>query len=108
MRSCTPGELADALRSGVNVFDTRPPGLRSRARWPGTRPLSLEAVKQGFLPDVPKESPVFLVCERGHYSELVGLYLEEAGFRDVRHLPGGFGRLVAKTAADRQQEQHQG
>lgn len=99
MRACTPEELGAALRSGGLVFDTRPPARRSLERWPGMRALSLEAVQQGMLPDVPKDVPVFLVCERGHYSELVGLYLEQAGFRDVRHLPGGFGPLVAQNAS---------
>jgi len=95
MRSCTPEELAAALRAGEAVFDTRPPGPRARARWPGMRPLPLAAVQHGELPDVPKDRPVFLVCERGLFSELVGLYLESEGFLDVRHLPGGLRSVLA-------------
>jgi len=63
------------------------------------QPLTLEAVQQGELPDVPKDRPLFLVCDRGHFSELVGLYLEQAGFEDVRHLPGGFGTLVGRNGS---------
>lgn len=98
MRACTPEELGAALRSGADVFDTRPPAMRAGARWPGMRPLTLEAVQQGQLPDIAKDQPVYLVCDRGHFSELVGLYLEQAGFEDVRHLPGGFGTLIGQSS----------
>lgn len=94
MRACTPEELGEALRSGADVYDTRPTAMRERSRWPGMRPLPWDAVQRGELPDVPRERPVYLVCDRGRFSELVGLYLEEAGFRDVRHLPGGLGTVV--------------
>jgi rhodanese-related sulfurtransferase len=60
------------------------------------RPLSLAAVQDGEMPEVPRDLPVYLVCELGHFSELVGLHLELAGFRDVRHLPGGFRALAER------------
>ena len=51
--------------------------------------MSLEAVQAGELPDLPKDTPIYLLCERGQVSELVGLYLEAAGFENVHNVAGG-------------------
>jgi rhodanese-related sulfurtransferase len=53
----------------------------------------LEAVQVGKLPEVPKERPIYLICERGLVSELVGLYLEAAGFEHVFNVEGGMQAL---------------
>jgi rhodanese-related sulfurtransferase len=43
----------------------------------------------GDFPAVPRDEPVYLICERGQISELVGLYLKEAGFGEVYNVEGG-------------------
>ena len=53
------------------------------------RPLDLTALQRGELPELARDTPVYLVCERGQVSELAGLYLEAAGFTHVYHLAGG-------------------
>ncbi len=80
------------------MFDTRPLALRARQPWPGMRPLPLAAVEAGELPDAPLDATIYLVCDRGLVSHLVALYLEAAGFTDVRHLARGFGALTSAVA----------
>lgn len=80
-------ELERGVAAGGVLFDVRPVpkavfGLEST-------PLSLDAVGRGDLPDLPPDTPLYLVCERGQVSELAGLYLEAAGFATVHHLAGG-------------------
>lgn len=70
------------------VFDARahlPPGDAI----PGSRQLTLEQVRAGALPEVPLDEPVYLICERGAVSELIGLYLEAEGFSEVYTVTGG-------------------
>jgi len=87
MQQASLEELQVALQAGGVVFDVRPPGAKGAL--PGSSPLSLEALQRGALPELPKDTPVYLVCERGQVSELAGLYLEAAGFTEVYNLAGG-------------------
>ena len=68
-------------------FDVRPVPKQVFGLEP--RPLNLDAVQKGKLPELARDTPVYLVCERGQVSELAGLYLEAAGFTAVYHLAGG-------------------
>lgn len=56
---------------------------------PGARQLTLEQVQAGLLPQAPRDRPVYLICERGAVSELIGLYLEAEGFSEVYTVTGG-------------------
>ncbi len=89
MRSIDPESLEEALEANEAVFDTRSSQQFDRDGLPGTRNLTLEQVQAGRLPELDRGAPVYLICERGLISDLVGQYLEAAGFRDVRNLGGG-------------------
>lgn len=77
------------LLGEVTIVDTRPAAPAGEGPLPGAIPLSLEQAQAGELPELPKDTPIVVVCERGQISELVGLYLEAADFRDVSNLAGG-------------------
>ena len=91
MRSVDIEQFLLELQGGALAFDVRTEAQHQRDGLPGTRVLSLEEVQAGSLPDVPKEEPVYLICERGQVSELAGLYLEAAGFGEVYNVAGGMG-----------------
>lgn len=78
-----------AVRRGARVLDVRPEAARRRDPVPGAEPLDLDELRAGAVPGGPHDQPLLLVCERGLVSELAALYLEDEGFRDVRHLAGG-------------------
>lgn len=75
------------VEAGGVLFDVRPHPKTVFGLTP--HHLSLDAVQRGDLPGLERETPVYLVCERGQVSELAGLYLGAAGFRRVFHLAGG-------------------
>lgn len=79
----------DALRNGGEVVDVRDPATTARDPLAGARRLPLEAIQQGAAPDdLPRDAPLYLVCERGLLSELAALYLRDAGY-DARNVRGG-------------------
>lgn len=82
-----------AVRSGARVWDVRPRHLYARDAVPGAVHVPLEPLRRGQAPDAPKDEPVYVVCEFGHFSELAGLYLEAQGFSAVFHLSGGMQAL---------------
>ena len=96
MRRVPPDEAARALRDGAAFVDVRTPGQHRRDGLPDSLCLPLAAIQAGAEPAaVAKDQPVYLVCDRGHLSELAGLYLEQAGFSDVVNVLGGLLALRA-------------
>ncbi len=82
-------DFKKALAAGAAAFDTRSAAQFRKDGLPGLKHLSLEMAQAGDLPDIPKDEAVYLICERGQVSELVGLYLEAAGFKKVFNVGGG-------------------
>lgn len=94
MRSVDPAEAVSAYRRGAAFIDVRTRAQHARDGLPGSQNLPLEAIQTGSVPvGVATDQPVYLLCERGQISELAGLYLEDAGFRDVANVRGGLASL---------------
>lgn len=89
MREADVKQFEAARRGGAACFDTRTKGRFEEDGLPGTTHLDLADVQAGWLPPVAPDTPIYLICERGQTSELVGLYLEAAGFSDVHNVTGG-------------------
>ena len=105
MRGASAADAARAFREGAVFLDVRTPALHARDGLPGSGSLPLEAVQAGDLPpDVDRDAPVYLVCERGLISELAGLYLEQAGFLHTFNVLGGL-RALRPLLDDRQGRQ---
>jgi rhodanese-related sulfurtransferase len=91
MKQVDAPSLSQIIASGqmVAIFDLRSPAIVEQEHLPGAKVLSLEQVQNNLFPDLPKDTPIYLVCERGAVSELAGLYFETAGFTEVYNLAGG-------------------
>jgi rhodanese-related sulfurtransferase len=91
MKQVSAHSLSQILASGqmVALFDLRPPAIVEREHIPGAQVLSLEALQNNEFPNLAKDTPIYLICERGAVSELAGLYLETAGFSEIYNLAGG-------------------
>ena len=89
MQPVEPDDLANLLRDGAVLIDTRPFELALRRPLATALHLPLDRIQGGATPDVAKDATVIVVCEWGRKSALAGLYLEARGFTDVRHLRGG-------------------
>lgn len=87
METVSRDELEKGVAAGGVLYDVRP---RPEAVFGLTpEPLDLTALQGGDVPDLPRDTPLYLVCGRGQASELAGLYLKAAGFTSVFHLAGG-------------------
>ena len=89
METIDINSFKDALKHGATIFDTRPKPLFERDGLTGVDHLPLEQAQAGDLPNVSEDEAIYLICERGQVSELVGLYLEAAGFTQVFNVAGG-------------------
>jgi rhodanese-related sulfurtransferase len=98
MKSLGLTEFLEIYRQGALVFDTRSLAQFQHDALTGVRHLPLEAVQAGELPDAEKDTPIYLICERGVISELVGHYLEAAGFTTIYNVAGG---MIAYRAGQR-------
>ena len=83
--------LSQMVASGqmLTLFDLRAPGVVEMDGVPGARAIRLEDIQNDHFPDMPRDTPLCLICERGVVSELAGLYFETAGFTEVYNLAGG-------------------
>ncbi|MCA9839841.1 MAG: rhodanese-like domain-containing protein [Trueperaceae bacterium] len=89
MKSVSVSRFLKAIEENALVFDTRAKAQYLHDGLRGSTHLSLEAVQNGTYPDVAKNEAIYLLCEYGQISELVGLYLENAGFTNVHNVTGG-------------------
>lgn len=87
MQAVTRDELEQGVAAGGYLYDVRP--LPETVFGLTPLPLPLAELQHGDVPDLPSDTPLYLVCGRGQASELAGLYLEAAGFSEVFHLAGG-------------------
>jgi rhodanese-related sulfurtransferase len=91
MKQVDAHSLSQMIASGqmIALFDLRSPAIVKMEGIPGAMAISLEDIQNNILPDLPKNAPIYLICERGVVSELAGLYFETAGFTEVYNLAGG-------------------
>lgn len=89
MKSVDITTFARALAEGTTIFDTRSYAQYQQDGFAGSEHLPLEQAQAGTLPKVSSNDTIYLICERGQVSELVGLYLENAGFQEVYNVAGG-------------------
>jgi thiosulfate sulfurtransferase len=89
MKSISPAEFKHLLKTSAIIFDTRSEALYKHNGLSGTKHLSLENVQAGSYPDLPKDTPIYLICEHGRISGLIGMFLEAEGFSAVYNLEGG-------------------
>lgn len=101
MQSVSLSDFLAAQQQGAAVFDTRSRAQYQHDALPGAAHLPLEAVQAGAVPELAKDTPIYLICERGVISELVGYYLEAAGFTKVANVAGG---MIAYRAQNAQQK----
>jgi rhodanese-related sulfurtransferase len=89
MKSLSPIDFKRLLGQPAIIFDTRSEALYKHNGLANTKHISLENIQAGHYPDLPKDTPIVLICEHGRISGLIGMYLEAEGFTDVSNLEGG-------------------
>lgn len=70
------------------VFD-----VRSQAEWDSGHAcealhLPLDRLERGMVPDLPKETPIYIYCRSGNRSALARVYFMKHGFTQVTNIGG--------------------
>jgi rhodanese-related sulfurtransferase len=83
----TIDDLDAARASGATILDVRESGEYAAGHVPGAQliPLGILPVR---LQDLPREEPVYLVCQSGNRSFQAARLLDQAGL-DARNVSGG-------------------
>lgn len=91
----TLAELNEALSGPPTAYvllDVRTVPEFEQGHLPGSVNLPLAELDQRYA-ELSKDLPIIVVCHAGVRSAYALEILEERGFRDIRHLPGGLMRL---------------
>lgn len=86
-RGVGPAEAADLVAHGAVLLDVREPHEWAAGRAPGARHLPLGQLS-GRANDLPADTPIVVVCRRGHRSARATAALTRLGF-DAVNLDGG-------------------
>ncbi len=88
-------ELNEALSGPSTAYvllDVRTESEFAQGHLPGSVNLPLAELHQRYA-EISKDLPIIVVCHAGVRSAYALEILEEKGFPDIRHLPGGLMRL---------------
>jgi rhodanese-related sulfurtransferase len=90
LKDLSPAELASRLDAGdsLRLVDVRRPYEYRRGHIAAAASVPLGSERRS-LRDLPRETPVVLICLSGHRSQVAAANLLEMGFGDVSHLDGG-------------------
>jgi rhodanese-related sulfurtransferase len=89
----------DVVGADLLIIDVRPEPdlLDDFGHIHGVRNVESERILEEGLPQVPKETPLALVCSNGRTSAACAVALvQEHGFEEVYHLVGGMVRWTAE------------
>lgn len=87
----SPVEFRKALGSGAILLDVRTPGEVAQGRIVNSRNVDWNGPDRAkAFAELDPYQPVLLYCQAGGRSRQALEYLKSKGFKDVRHLEGGF------------------
>lgn len=84
----TYAAVQGAVASGAKLYDVRTASEFSEAHFPSAVNWSLQDIQAGTLPDVSKDTIIFVYCHSGNRSGQATTILREAGYAHVVDLHG--------------------
>lgn len=97
--SVTPNPLttaiADITAGKATLYDVRTPAEYASGHAQNAINLDSTDVEAGKLPDVPKDTKIYLYCHSGRRAGIVSIILNRNGFSDVTNLGSFEGWLAA-------------
>jgi rhodanese-related sulfurtransferase len=93
-----PAQLAAGLqkKEPYVLLDTRSPAEFNVSHLPNARFVDYDSFAVTQLKNITKETPIVVYCSVGVRSERVGEKLQQAGYKNVRNLYGGFFEWINK------------
>ena len=74
--------------SGAKLYDVRTAEEYAAGHFEQAINWSLQDIEAGKLPDVPKDSKIFLYCRSGNRSSQAAVILKDAGYTNIVDLGG--------------------
>ncbi|MES2690085.1 MAG: rhodanese-like domain-containing protein, partial [Bacteroidota bacterium] len=86
----------DAAHTDVSVLDVRKPGEFNELHVEQATHLSLDGITQNFT-GLDPEKEYLVHCAGGYRSMIAASYLKSKGFKNVKNVLGGFGKIKERT-----------
>lgn len=81
-------QVEAAVADGAKFYDVRSPQEFQASNFGITESFPVTDMEAGKLPDVPKDTPIYIHCQSGRRSADAAKLLREAGFTQVYDLGG--------------------
>ncbi len=76
------------VATGAKLYDVRTPEEYASGHFPGATNWSLQDMQAGKLPNVAKDTQVYVYCHSGNRSSQAAAILQQAGYTHVTDLHG--------------------
>lgn len=86
----------DAAHTDVSVLDVRKPGEFNELHVEQATHLSLDGITKNFT-ELDPEKEYLVHCAGGYRSMIAASYLKSKGFKNVKNVLGGFGKIKERT-----------
>lgn len=84
----TFNQITQDVQDGAKFYDVRSPQEYKQGNFGITENLPLAQLKEGKLPDINKDTLIYVHCEQGNWSAQAATILREAGYTQVIDLGG--------------------
>lgn len=84
----TYAEVQQQLGAGAKLYDVRTASEFSGSHFAGAVNLPLQDIENGQMPQVDKNTKIYVYCQSGNRSASAAKALKQAGFSDVNDLHG--------------------
>lgn len=82
------GQVQQDIKQGAHLYDVRTPQEYAAGRFAGAENFPLQTMQAGTLPNVPKDTLIYLHCQSGNRSSQAAQLLRGAGYTNVVDLGG--------------------
>lgn len=79
---------SDVTNDDAVLYDVRTPEEFASGHFAGAANFSLQTMQAGTLPDVTKDTKIYLYCHSGNRAGQAATILKEAGYTEVTNLGG--------------------
>lgn len=86
--SATFSTVTKDVAAGAKLYDVRTPDEFATSHFEGAKNWSLQDIQQGTLPNVPKDTKIYVYCHSGNRSGQATQLLRQAGYSNVTDLGG--------------------
>lgn len=76
------------IGSGARLYDVRTASEYTAGHFKNAENWSLQNMQSGILPEIPKDTKLYVYCQSGNRSSQAAAILKQAGFTNVTDLGG--------------------